>query len=100
VQRHVDPRGEAAGRRDAAAVDEAQAAAQLDVRELLRETVEDVVAATPFSSPARASWNAPVQTDIVTSVPALAAASQARDSSVERCAGTTMTWGCGAFRMP
>ncbi|HUG02920.1 MAG TPA: hypothetical protein VML92_00650 [Steroidobacteraceae bacterium] len=33
-----------------------------------------------YSKPARASWNAPVHTDIVTSVPALTAASHARDS--------------------
>ena len=41
----------------------------------------------------------PVQTDIVTSVPALACESQARDSAVDFCAGTTITCGCGAFRI-
>jgi hypothetical protein len=43
VQREVDAGGEPARGRDAAAVDEAQAAPELDVRKLLGEAVEEVV---------------------------------------------------------
>ncbi len=50
----------------------------------------------PSSNPARASWNAPVHTEIVTSVSGLVFLSQASDGLAERCAGTTITCGVGA----
>jgi hypothetical protein len=43
MQRHVDSGREPAGRRDAPVVDEAQAAAQFDLREFLRERIPEVV---------------------------------------------------------
>src|SRR6266536_6591862 len=55
-----------------------------------------VVAVWPTRSPARASWNAPVQTDIVMSAERLASRSQSCKAGPPLCAPTTMTFGCGA----